>query len=135
MANLNNAISSAVAESESDAETVLCNGEGYPCVGSSYPVGANTRKVDGTGWVKVNLTTGSLRLPTLYSDPTNDSAYHFTYCADNDAYELNTTLESDKESVRMADDGGDQNATDATGRYEIGSNLTLINSSGEPCAY
>lgn len=135
LANLNNAISTAVTESDGNAESVLCNGGTYPCTGASYPVQTDTRKVDGTGWVKVDLSSGSLRLPTLYVDPTNDSAYHFAYCADNDAFELNAVLESNKEAQRMAEDGGDQNAVDATGRYEVGSNLTLINSSGTPCAY
>jgi type IV pilus assembly protein PilA len=135
LSNLNNAISTAVTESDGNTEAVLCDGGTYPCTGVSYPVDADTRKNDGSGWVKVDLSSGSLRLPTLYVDPTNDATYHFAYCADNDAYELNTVLESAKEGQRMAEDGGDQNAIDDTGRYEVGSNLTLINSSGTPCAF
>jgi prepilin-type N-terminal cleavage/methylation domain-containing protein len=135
LSNLNNAISTSVTESDGNAEAVLCDGGTYPCTGASFPVGADTRKNDGSGWVKVDMSSGSIKVPTLYVDPTNDATYHFTYCADNDAWELNTTLESNKESVRMANDGGDQNAVDNTGKYEVGSNLTLINSSGTPCAY
>ena len=133
LANLNNAISTAVTESDGNTEAVLCDGGTYPCGGLSHVDG---RGNDGSGWVKVDLSQGSLRLPTLYVDPTNDAAYHFAYCADNDTYELNAVLESDKERGRMNEDGGDQNALDETGRYEVGSALNLITATSvAPCAY
>jgi hypothetical protein len=103
---------------------------------ASYPVGGSTRLADGTGWVKVSLGgQKSVSVPTLPVDPVNDSTYHYTYCADNDAWEIDTVLESDQQKPKQAADGGDQNATDTSGRFEVGSNLTLINASDTPCAY
>jgi prepilin-type N-terminal cleavage/methylation domain-containing protein len=135
LANLNNAISTAASEATPSAEAILCHGGKYPCSGASYPLGTDTRKNDGIGWIKVDLTSGPLKDSMLFIDPTNDSAFHYTYCADNDAWELNTTLESKKQKEAMSKDTGDQNATDPSGKYEVGTNLTLINSSGSPCAY
>jgi len=135
LANLNTAINSALSEATGSAESILCVGGEYPCSGSSYPLGADTRKNDGTGWIKINLSQAAMTVPTLYVDPVNDSVFHFSYCADNDDWELNATLESDREKTAMVKDGGDQNAADVGGKYEVGSNLTLINESGTPCAY
>lgn len=135
LANLNNAISNAVKDASDSAEAILCKGSAYPCSGSSYPADENTQKNDGTGWIKVDLTEASPAIQSLYIDPTNDSVFHFSYCADNDNWELNTTLESEREKARMVEDQGDQNAVDTSGKYEIGTNLTLINSSGAPCSY
>lgn len=139
LSNLQNAINVAVQEATDSGEAILCAGDpdgAYPCLDASYPVGASTRLSNATGWVKVNLGGNkSVSVPTLPVDPTNDTTYHYTYCADNDAWEIDATLESDQQKPRMASDGGDQNATDTTGKYEVGSNLTLINASGTPCAY
>lgn len=136
LSNLQNAINVAVQEATDSGEAILCQGGTYPCTAASYPVGGSTRLSDGTGWVKVNLGGNkSVSVPTLPVDPTNDTTYHYTYCADDDAWEIDSTLESDQQKPKMAADGGDQNATDTTGKYEVGSNLTLINASGTPCAY
>jgi prepilin-type N-terminal cleavage/methylation domain-containing protein len=132
LANLNNAISIAAAEATPSAEAILCHGGKYPCFGSSR---TDTRENNGTGWIKVDLTSGPMKDKMLFADPTNDSTFHYTYCADNDGWELNATLESNKQKEAMARDTGDQNATDTTGKYEVGTNLTLINASGSPCAY
>jgi prepilin-type N-terminal cleavage/methylation domain-containing protein len=136
LSNLQNAINVAVQEATDSGEAILCSGGTYPCTESSYPVGATTRLADGTGWVMVNLGgQKSVSVPTLPIDPVNDTTYHYTYCADNDAWEIDSVLESDQQKPKMAADGGDQNATDTSGRYEVGSNLTLINASDTPCAY
>ena len=134
LSNLQNAINVAVQEAGDSATAILCSSTGsYPCSGSSV---TDSRASDGTGWVEVDLgATGSVSVPTLPVDPTNTAAYHYAYCADNDAWEINAVLESAQQSPKMAADGGDQNAVDATGRYEVGSNLTLINAAGTPCAY
>lgn len=136
LSNLQNAINVAVQEATNSGEAILCSGGTYPCTTASYPVGGTTRLADGTGWVKVNLSgQKSVSVPTLPIDPVNDSTFHYTYCADNDAWEIDTVLESDQQKPKQAADGGDQNATDTSGRYEVGSNLTLINASDTPCAY
>ncbi|MBI2040266.1 hypothetical protein HYT18_04270 [Candidatus Microgenomates bacterium] len=141
LASLQQAINVAVQEATDTGEAILCTGGSYPCGGStgagrSGGSGAGTRNSNGTGWVKVNLSSQqSVSVPTLPVDPLNNDTYHYTYCADNDAWEINAVLESVKEIGRMANDGGDENAQDTTGRYEVGSNLTLITSGGTPCAY
>lgn len=136
LSNLQNAINVAVQEATNSGEAILCQGGAYPCTAASYPVVSDTRLANGTGWVKVSLGGNkSVSVPTLPVDPTNDTTYHYTYCADDDAWEINAVLESDQQKPKMAADGGDQNATDTTGKYEVGSNLTLINTSGTPCAY
>lgn len=136
LSNLQNAINVAVQEATDSGAAILCNGGTYPCRGDSYPLAASDRLSDGTGWVLVNLGgQQSVSVPTLPVDPTNNATYYYTYCADNDAWEIDTVLESEQQKPKMASDGGDQNATDTTGRFEVGSNLTLINASGTPCAF
>lgn len=133
LSNLQNAINVAVQEATDSGETILCAGGSYPCSEDSTN---GSRASDGTGWVMVDLGGNqSVSVPTLPVDPTNSSTYHYTYCADDDAWEINAVLESDQQRPKMAADGGDQNATDTTGRFEVGSNLTLINAGGTPCAY
>ena len=135
LANLQNAINVAVQESTgSGAVAVLCKVQGsYPCNGSSQ---TQTRVSDGTGWVKTDLSTQkSVSVPTLPVDPVNSPTYHYTYCANNDAWEINTVLESDQQKSKMQNDGGNENALDTTGRYEVGSNLTLIAASAGSCTY
>jgi len=133
LSNLQNAINVAVQEATDSGAAILCNGGSYPCTQTSV---AGSRVSNGTGWVAVNLGGNkSVSVPTLPVDPTNNSTFHYTYCANNDAWEIDAVLESDQQKPKMAADGGDQNATDTTGRYEVGSNLALINASGTPCAY
>ena len=135
LANLQNAINVAVQEATgSGAVAVLCKQSGtYPCNGSSN---TGTRVSDGTGWAKTDLSTQkSVSVPTLPIDPVNTVTYHYTYCADKDAWEIDTVLESDQQKGKMASDGGNENATDTTGRYEVGSNLSLIAASGGSCTY
>lgn len=139
LANLQQAINVAVQEApDSGTEDILCVG-GFPlgatsCTGKSTDAGS--RAVDGTGWVKVNLgAQNSVSVPTLPADPTNSAVYHYTYCSDGNAWEINTVLESEQQKNKMAEDGGNENATDITGRYEVGSALTLIAASGGSCVY
>lgn len=138
LSNLQQAINVAVQEATgSSATSILCNGGSYPCGGSAGDGQSNVagRLADGSGWVKVNLgAQKSVSVPTLPIDPVNSAVYHYTYCAAADAWEINTVLESDQLKGKMKEDGGDENAVDTTGRYEVGSNLTLINASGS-CTY
>ncbi len=130
LANLQNAINVAVQESSgSGAVAVLCKVAGaYPCSGSSN---TGTRVSDGTGWVKTDLSTQkSVSVPTLSVDPINDSAHHYTYCAANDSWEIDTVLESSQQSGKMLNDGGNDNNV-----YEVGSNLSLIAPSGGSCTF
>lgn len=130
LANLQSAINVAVQESTgSGAVAVLCKVAGtYPCNGSSH---TGTRASDGTGWVKTDLSAQkSVSVPTLPIDAVNSAAYHYTYCAASDAWEINTVLESDQQKGKMTTDGGNEND-----KYEVGSNLTLVAASGGSCTY
>lgn len=128
LANLQGAINVAVQEATSSSAAILCEGTTVPCNGSSN---TGTRASDGTGWVKVNLSIqNSVSVPTLPVDPTNNTATHYTYCSDGNGWEINTTLESQKESGKAGGDGGNDSA-----RYEVGSNLALIAESGGSCTY
>ena len=135
LASLQQAINVAVQEATDSGTAILCSATGsYPCDGNSAN---DPRTSDGNGWVEVNLSsTGSVSVPTLPVDPLNNATYHYSYCADDDAWEINSVLESAKEIGRMAADGGNENALDTTGRYEVGSRLTLIPiSAGGSCDY
>lgn len=130
LANIQQAINVAVQEATQSAQEILCaNGwDGSKCSGQSN-VGGRTS--DGNGWVKVNLSAQqSVSVPTLPVDPTNSTAYHYTYCSDGATWEINAVLESQQQSGKMDGDGGDE----AT-RYEVGSKLSLVNAGGSPCAY
>lgn len=142
LSNLQSAINVAVQESTgSSTVAILCKASGlYPCGGPTDTGTSNigTRVSDGNGWVKVDLSSQkSVSVPTLPVDPTNSDTYHYTYCANNDAWEIDTVLESDQQKSKMANDGGNENGLDpTTGRYEVGSNLSLIAASGGgSCVY
>lgn len=128
LANLQQAINVAVQEATDSGAAILCNETGaYPCTGQSSVDG---RTSDGTGWVKVNLSSSNMSVPTLPVDPLNTVANHYTYCADNDTWEINAVLESEQQSGKMAADGGNEAAI-----YEVGSRLTLVAASGGSCTY
>ena len=130
LANLQNAINVAVQEaSGAGAVAVLCKIAGaYPCTGNSYQ---GTRASDGNGWVKTDLSVQkSVSIPTLPIDPVNDVTYHYTYCANNDTFEIDTVLESAQQKPKELADGGNDDT-----KYEVGSSLTAIAPSGGSCTY
>ncbi len=130
LANLQSAINVAVQESTgSGTVSILCKASGtYPCTGTSN---TGSRVPDGTGWVKTDMSSQkSVSVPTLPVDPINNATYHYTYCADKDAWEIDTALESDQQKGKMETDGGNDTAL-----YEVGSSLGLIVSSGGSCTY
>lgn len=132
LASLNNAINVAFQEvtATGSASEILCNGGAAPCPGRSNE-GTSPRSSNGTGWVKVNLTAPkAVSVPTLSADQLNNATYHYTYCSDGSAWEINAKLESQQQSGKMTTDGGDDPAL-----YEVGSNLNLISPSGGTCSY
>ena len=104
----------------------LSGGWSYQCVS-----GANLRKVDGLGWIPVNLSglpPGS-PLPALPVDPVNTASggSYYTYAVGS--WELTAVMESEKyggSGSIAATDGGS-----ASGLFEIGSNLALTPASNE----
>lgn len=141
LSNLQNAINVAVQEATDSGEAILCEGDPdgeYPCTEASYPLGANTRESDGDGWVKADLSgSKSVSVPTLPVDPTNNADHHYTYCANDDAWEIDAKLESEQQRPKMGADGGNENdiELDEDGRFEVGSDLLLIAATGGICTY
>lgn len=133
LANLQQAINVAVQESTDSAQEILCKGVGAATCAEKSNVG--TRNPNGTGWVKVDLSSQqAISVPTLPIDPNgNNVTYHYVYCADTSGgaakWEIFTELESAQQLPKEGTDGGND-----TAKYEIGSDLTLSGSvSG--CAY
>ncbi len=107
-----------VMQEAEGVQAVLCNGNA-PCSGVSH---IGSRATNGTGWIPVNLGSQStIQVPTLPIDPSNSSAYHYSYYSDGVTYELNAVLESEQQAVKMEEDGGDDAAV-----FESGTNLELI---------
>lgn len=121
LANLQQAIN--VVAQESETGNVLCEGslsKVIPCRGDSIK---DSSDANGAGWVKVNLNLQkAVSVPQIPFDPVNSEPYHYTYCAYKDTWEMNAVLESQQQSPKMQTDGGDD-----LSKYEVGSNLNLIN--------
>jgi len=124
--SLQNAINIAYQENSATAR-FLCAADGQPantrCPGSSA-AGASTRTNNGTGWVKVDLSSQAVKVPTLPIDPENSATLIYTYESDGVDWEINAVLESDKYTIddnKMANDGGND-----ANWYEVGSGLTLM---------
>lgn len=120
LAKLQSAISAALQENTS--ANFLCNGVTPPCTGTSNSSSSNRQKNDGTGWVKVNLSTQTtMSVPILPVDPSNTNDRHYTYYSDGTNWEINTVLESAQQKDKMKTDGGNNDDV-----YEVGTNLNLL---------
>lgn len=131
LSSLQNAINVAVQESTaSGTGNILCEGgnTGEACSGDSNPDSAANRNSNGTGWVKVNLSSQkSVSVPTLPVDPINNATYHYTYQTNTpsagqypDRWEINAVLESQQYQTKMSQDGGNNASA-----YEVGSDLQI----------
>ena len=89
---------------------------------------ADLLKMDGSGWMPIDFSSmpSGAPLSHLVSDPVNTAAdnHFYSYIAD-DAYEINTTLESSKFSLAGNDDKVSNDGGDEPNRYEIGSDITM----------
>lgn len=103
---------------EGIAPGLLCSGEKAPCIGDTTDSNVNLKQTDGTGWVKISLSSLSM-LPV---DPVNNTSYSYTYCSDGKEWEIQARVESKQVLEKAAKDGGDEDD-----QYEVGSNLTLCN--------
>jgi prepilin-type N-terminal cleavage/methylation domain-containing protein len=81
-------------------------------------------KVDGTGWIPVDLTQSSFgaTLSRYPIDPTNsfDSSLYYTYHYGDKTYELVANMESERYITKEEEDGGRLDS-----KYERGSNFSL----------
>ncbi len=126
--SLNNAINVAAQEATQSGQYILCNGATPPCPGDSYPGTQANRSANGTGWVKVNLSTAkAVSVPVLPVDPINDgngaTNYHYQYDtnAAGDKWEIDAALESQQYQGKMSQDGGSD-----PNKWEVGSDLTIL---------
>lgn len=126
LANLQLAIHVLIQENQGSPLGLLCEPPAYPpCSGSSTDPGGETRKTDGTGWVKIALSAnGPISAPTLPVDPINSGILIYTYAVNREGnkWELNAVMESDREKVRMEQDGGNN-----PNKYEVGLDLNILN--------
>lgn len=140
LANLQQAINVAAQEATSSGTAILCSRglTGGVCTEKTDPIGVNTRKSDGTGWVHANLgTQQSVSVPTLPVDPVNDSSFHYIYCSDGATWEIDAKLESNQQKGKVGTDGGNENDTTGNpvvGLFETGSKLDLVGPGGL-CTY
>ncbi|MDO8442857.1 MAG: prepilin-type N-terminal cleavage/methylation domain-containing protein [bacterium] len=106
-----------------------CSDLGLPALGGGYTYvcsnSTNYRKIDGTGWVPVDLTSVQSSAGTLFAslpiDPVNTVAngYYYTYIPGS--WALSATMESDKYlAINAAVDGGQVST-----RFEVGNEIAL----------
>lgn len=125
LANLQMGINILLQENAQENQKILCHNLTPPCSGISNSADPNTRKTDGSGWAKVKFDPqGPISTSTLPSDPQNSGAYIYSYGTDEqgDKWEINAVLESNKESWRMGQDGGNNPQ-----KYEVGLSLNILN--------
>ncbi|QQG43262.1 MAG: prepilin-type N-terminal cleavage/methylation domain-containing protein [Candidatus Daviesbacteria bacterium] len=128
LALIKQAIDISSEEATGSAEQILCHDTTAPCRGFST---SDSKSNNGTGWLKIDLSNNkTAALSSLPVDEINDATYHYTYCSDGKNWEINAVLESEKQAPLMGSDGGNDNA-----KYEIGSDLTLISSTGGVCNF
>ena len=85
--------------------------------------------VDGTGWIPVNLLslTGGAPISNLPNDPLNTGIYGYWYKCNsaNKTFEVSAVLESSAYGPGGADDKSAKDGGNESGRYEVGTDLTL----------
>lgn len=120
LANVQQAINVAV-ENSSDPN-VLCYKTQAPCEGRSNSADPNVKNIDGTGWVKVDLSkTKILSTGMLPIDSVNSTELYYRYCSDGKNWEIEVPMESQQDKTKYAsqDKGNNPNL------YEVGSDLTV----------
>lgn len=125
LANLQLAINTLIQENPGPSAHILCASPASPpCSGASSDPSPDTKKPDMTGWVKVKFDSrGAITASILPVDPINSGNYIYVYAtnAAGDKWEINATLESEREIWRMSQDGGNN-----PNKYEVGLNLAIL---------
>ncbi len=110
-----------------------CASLGLPSLPGSYTyhcaASSTFRKVDGSGWIPVNLSSISSGAPLgqLPIDPTNASSSrsYLTYTTNGTQYEVTSQIESSKYKLGGSNDVASLDGGTQTSLYEKGTNLTL----------
>ncbi|MDD4931566.1 MAG: type II secretion system protein, partial [Candidatus Colwellbacteria bacterium] len=105
---------------------VLPSGWGYKCATI-----ANLHNLDGTGWLPVNLEAlpGGSTIKSVPADPTNSTAFYYSYIPSGEKWKLTAMFETSKYSDNAVKDGGVSSSV-----YEVGSNLSIQPSVGVSAA-
>lgn len=111
---------------------------GINAASSSQATSANYTSTDGTGWIKLNLSSlvGGSPISDMPVDPTNtigtasavtstDYVYRFA-CQTDTTFEVNAQLESTAIGARKARDGGNNALF-----YEVGTRLSILGTGGD----
>lgn len=117
----------------SGTATSTCASLGLPSLPSGYTYECHSsdtfRKVDGSGWLPVNLLQFSAGSPlsSLPVDPVNTTSTgeFYTYVPGG-SWELTASMESTKNKIGGSNDKTSTDKGSHSGLYEIGSNLSLL---------
>lgn len=96
----------------------LPSGYYYQCVSKD-----DLRKNDGKGWIPINFLNQLIfKISFLPINPQNNLDYYYSYIFNpqTNKFELNASLESEKQKEKLVQDGGNSNFL-----YEIDSDLTI----------
>ena len=117
------------------SDSPTCVGLGLPTLPAGWNyrcvTAANLRNINGTGWIPVNFTaiTGRIPLTTLPIDPINTvaSGSYYAYVTDGNRWEIFTPLMSQRHGINggasdmVSRDGGNDPYI-----YEVGTNLSIF---------
>ena len=120
------------------SDSPTCVGLGLPTLPSGWAyrcvTTANLRNINGTGWIPVNFTTitGRIPLTTLPIDPINTatSGNYYAYVTNGTSWALATIMGSRRHAPSAVRDGGTDSA-----RFEVGNNLSLWTSASGLVGY
>lgn len=120
VANVQQAVNIAV-ENATDPNA-LCYKTQAPCEGRSSSTDPDVKNIDGSGWVKVDLSkTKILSTGLLPIDPVNSTELYYRYCSDGKNWEIEVPMESQQDKTKYAS----QDKGDNPNLYEAGSDLTV----------
>lgn len=117
MANIYQVIQAKIHTTEAKDKLyyILCSQVKTPCEGASYPLKSTTRKIDGSGWLRIIFSKDELiKYAILPLDPVNNEQYNYHYYSDGKMWKVSARLESKEHRQKMIEDNG----TDPN-KYEI----------------
>jgi prepilin-type N-terminal cleavage/methylation domain-containing protein len=111
MATLYQAIQVKIHNTEAEDKLyyILCSQVKTPCEGSSFPISGTTRRIDGSGWLRIIFSKKELLKYTILPlDPLNNAEYKYTYFSDGKMWKMETKLEAESNKKKMENDGGEK---------------------------
>ena len=118
---------SDVRKIETAIKLYIADGKNFDLLntGKAYSSLDGSNAVDGSGWLPIDLSSISSGQPIseLPKDPSDDQKYFYQvgFNVREKTFEVNCIFEAPGSVSKHFEDGGNH-----TGRYEIGSNLTIL---------